>query len=126
MMLTVTGAPVKLGMNERRQQSGRAAVGATVGKILYSVPGSTTETVTGAGCNVGVKVKRQVSGCPTAELEDQGGGAKVHKGRVAVNIRLHCTSLAGTDSEGGTLYLPALAMTCTLDTGGAAIMTNEP
>jgi len=109
-MFTVTGAPVKLAMKARRQQSGRAAVGVTIGRVLYSVPGSTADTVTGPGCtSVGVKVKRHVSGCPVAELEDQGKGAKVHEGSDAVNTKLQSPSLVATNSEGGALYLPALA-----------------
>jgi len=127
-MFTVTGAPVKLAVNESRQQSGKASFGKTVGRVLYSVPGSSTVTVTGPGStSVGVNVSAHVEGCPTAELEFQAGGAKVHEGREAANCSLQVASSIATCSEdGGELYLPALTTTGTLDTGGAAITKYEP
>ena len=113
-IVIVTAAPTKLAMNVSRQQSGKGTVGTTdVGATLYSVPASITETVTGPGCaRAGVKVNEQVGGCPIPELEDQGGGAIVHVGSVAVNVNPQKESFAPTLRDvGATLYLPALCVT---------------
>jgi len=109
----------------RRQQLGRANTGVTDdGAEKYSVPPSTTETVTGPPNKVGVKVSSHVDGCPSAEFVDHGGGAMLHVERSAVNVSWKAeSSTLNKLTTGGEEYHDVLVATMTSERVGAVMVT---